>query len=213
MKFEQRVTGLERKAIASVIAEVLNVPVNYAGAPSFAYEAGGWSVDKSSILRSPDFPAEDLQTIKTVFDALKAAGVSAEGNAHVVVSAEGHTETSLLNLKNLITSKGTLIKKALGINGGLSVTKNEEWLIFPFYKATINAEDIFAYITFSLKLSEQAKTLKHAYAREKEAENEKYAFRCFLLRLGFIGDEYKPQRKALLSRLDGNGAFKKYIKK
>lgn len=209
MKFEQRVTGQDRKVIASVIAEALNAPVNYAGAPSFVYEAGGWSVDKKSLLRSPDLQPDDLSVIKTVFDALKAAGASAEGNAHVAVPAAGHTETSLLNLENLITSKGTLIKKALGIVSGLSVTKNEEWLIFPFYNATINAEDILAYITFSLKLSEQAKTLKRAYAREKEAENEKYAFRCFLLRLGFIGDDYKPQRKALLSRLEGNGAFKK----
>lgn len=209
MKFEQKVTGIDRKVIASVIAEVLNAPINYAGAPSFVYEAGGWSVDKNNILRSPDLPERDLQTVKTVFDALKAAGASAEGNASVAVSAEGHTDISLLNLENLITSKGSLIKKALGIVSELSVTKNEEWLIFPFYKATINAEDILVYITFSLRLSEQAKTLKRAYAKEKEAENDKYAFRCFLLRLGFIGNDYKPQRKALLSRLDGNGAFKK----
>lgn len=207
MKFEQRVTGQDRKVIASVIAEVLNEPVKYAGVPSFVYEVGGWLVDKKNLLRSPDLPVEDLQTIKTVYDALKAAGASAEGNALVSLSAEGHTETTLSNLENLITSKAPLIKKALGINE-LLVTKNEEWLIFPFYNATINADEILAYITFSIKLSEQAKTLKRAYAKEKEAGNEKYAFRCFLLRLGFIGNEYKAARKILLAGLSGNSAFK-----
>ncbi|MDD7220678.1 MAG: hypothetical protein PUI16_12015 [Clostridia bacterium] len=39
-------------------------------------------------------------------------------------------------------------------------------------------------------------------------ENEKYAFRCFLLWLGFIGDEYKAARRVLLKNLTGNGAWK-----
>lgn len=43
---------------------------------------------------------------------------------------------------------------------------------------------------------------------EKEVDNEKYAFRCFLLRLGFIGAEYKTERKILLSKLTGSSAFK-----
>ena len=44
-------------------------------------------------------------------------------------------------------------------------------------------------------------------------QNEKYAFRCFLLRLGFIGDEFKADRKILLSKLDGSAAFKSGAKK
>jgi hypothetical protein len=43
---------------------------------------------------------------------------------------------------------------------------------------------------------------------EKPTENEKYAFRCFLLRLGFIGDDYKKSRKILLKNLSGSSAFK-----
>lgn len=41
-----------------------------------------------------------------------------------------------------------------------------------------------------------------------ETGNDKYAFRCFLLRLGFIGDEYKIARKVLLKNLTGNSAFR-----
>ena len=44
--------------------------------------------------------------------------------------------------------------------------------------------------------------------KEKMVENEKYAFRCFLLQLGFIGDEYKAARRVLLKNLTGNGAWK-----
>jgi len=49
---------------------------------------------------------------------------------------------------------------------------------------------------------------KRITSREKSVTNEKYAFRCFLLRLGFIGDEYKQSRKLLLANLDGSSAFK-----
>ena len=44
---------------------------------------------------------------------------------------------------------------------------------------------------------------------DKEVENEKYAFRCFLLRLGFIGDDNKTARRILLQNLSGNSAFRK----
>jgi CRISPR/Cas system-associated protein endoribonuclease Cas2 len=53
-----------------------------------------------------------------------------------------------------------------------------------------------------------SKNLKRANSKEKEVENEKYAFRCFLLRLGFIGTEYKTYRKILLRNLEGSSAFK-----
>ena len=51
-------------------------------------------------------------------------------------------------------------------------------------------------------------TQKRVNAAEKEVDNEKYAFRCFLLRLGFIGSEYKTQRKILLRNLTGSSACK-----
>jgi hypothetical protein len=57
-------------------------------------------------------------------------------------------------------------------------------------------------------MAEQAKAQKRVLAAEKPADNEKYAFRCFLLRLGFIGDEFRTERRILLSRLSGNGAFR-----
>ena len=53
-----------------------------------------------------------------------------------------------------------------------------------------------------------AKKQTRITATEKQVDNEKYAFRCFLLRLGFIGDEYKQTRKILLKNLEGSSAFK-----
>ncbi|MEG0910140.1 MAG: hypothetical protein RSF70_01010, partial [Ruthenibacterium sp.] len=51
-------------------------------------------------------------------------------------------------------------------------------------------------------------TQQRITATEKTVDNEKYAFRCFLLRLGFIGADYKDERKMLLANLTGSAAFK-----
>ena len=58
-----------------------------------------------------------------------------------------------------------------------------------------------------------AKSQKRVTAKEKPVDNDKYAFRCFLLRLGFIGDEYRTDRKILLQNLTGSGSFKTDKKK
>ena len=57
-------------------------------------------------------------------------------------------------------------------------------------------------------LVKMAKNAKRVVVKERPVDNEKYAFRCFLLRLGFIGDEYKQSRKILLRNLLGSSAFK-----
>ena len=53
-----------------------------------------------------------------------------------------------------------------------------------------------------------AKNCKRITAKEKATDNDKYAFRCFLLRLGFIGNEFKMERKVLLEKLEGSSAFR-----
>ena len=70
------------------------------------------------------------------------------------------------------------------------------------------ADEVKAYTHFIAKLCEMAQNQKRITSKEKEADNDKYAFRCFLLRLGFIGEEFKAERKILLSKLTGSSAFK-----
>ena len=76
-----------------------------------------------------------------------------------------------------------------------------------------DADAANAYLHFVHALCEMACNQKRISVQEREVENEKYAFRCFLLRLGFIGDEFKADRKLLLSKLDGSAAFKSGHKK
>ena len=88
------------------------------------------------------------------------------------------------------------------------LAENDE-ISFPFWNATLNADEVQTYITLAKQMTEHAKAQKRVLRNEKPSDNEKYAFRCFLLRLGFIGDNFKTERKVLLSRLSGNGAYRK----
>ena len=115
-------------------------------------------------------------------------------------------DTAVENLKKLLEAKGNLIKKALGIDS-LPIEVKEETVEFPWFE-TADADETTAYTHFISALCELSRNAKRVTAKEKEVDNEKYAFRCFLLRLGFIGTEYKAERKILLRNLSGSAAFK-----
>ena len=72
----------------------------------------------------------------------------------------------------------------------------------------IHAGQLKSYIQLCLALSQLAKTVKTASAKPQQTENPKYAMRTWLLRLGFIGDEFKTAREVLTRRLSGDTAFR-----
>lgn len=90
----------------------------------------------------------------------------------------------------------------------LDIDLADQTVSFSFSNATLEFEEVLAFATFCQKLSEQAKQQKFSSTKQKEAVNDKYAMRCFLLKLGFIGADYKTERQVLLSKLDGNAAFR-----
>ena len=79
---------------------------------------------------------------------------------------------------------------------------------FPWFAGTPTPEEVKAYDHFICALCEMARNQKRITAKERDTGNDKYAFRCFLLRLGFIGPEFKQERKILLRNLTGSSAFK-----
>ena len=117
------------------------------------------------------------------------------------------TETALQNLDALLLSKGRLIRHALDIPEA-TYTLTDDRITFAWLHGTITDETAKAYAAFISKLCEMARTQKRVTAKEKIVDNEKYAFRCFLLRLGMIGSAYKESRKILLQNLTGSSAFK-----
>ena len=72
----------------------------------------------------------------------------------------------------------------------------------------LHAGQLKSYIQLCLALSQMAKEVRNASPKPQQTENPKYAMRTWLLRLGFIGDEFKTARELLTKRLDGDAAFR-----
>lgn len=72
----------------------------------------------------------------------------------------------------------------------------------------LHAGQLKSYIQLCLALSQMAKEVKFASAKPQQNENPKYAMRTWLLRMGFIGEEFKTAREVLTKRLSGDAAFR-----
>lgn len=124
------------------------------------------------------------------------------------------TEEFIKDINNVrIVSIEDFKTAALGIGlkkcQGIKFDFEKGILQFRFVESFENAETANQ---FAEALNESAKKIKYSSAKERQTDNEKYTFRTWLLRLGFIGDRYKGARNQLLSKLDGNSAFRKVVK-
>ena len=142
----------------------------------------------------------------------EAAGPQEGIGLTVSLPRESFTDAALENLRKLVDAKAALIKKALAVES-LPVEADAEKVSFPWFADGQDGDAAKAYTHFITALCDMARKQKRVTAKERPADNEKYAFRCFLLRLGFIGEEDKGERKVLLKNLSGNGSFKSGARK
>lgn len=223
MIINYNVSGSDRKRLVAAIAEHTGEKAKYLGAPGFAYQVGGYTVsvdgqvtieDNSTaaalirFLREKGFQAEDPLADCIADDTTEEQSEPREIDGICISMPRSlFTDANLENLKALIAVKGNLIKKALGTDE-LPLEINDTKVSFPWFPGIPTPDEMKAYDTFICKLCEMARNAKRVVAKEKETDNDKYAFRCFLLRLGFIGAEYKSERKILLRNLTGSSAFR-----
>ena len=236
MRFEFNRTGAERKALVQAMGEILEVKPKYLGMPTAAYQVDYFHIDKTGAVEFDD--RADSEEIENLLERLAERGIvaapaetaqeggtaeesaDAENKAEepeteaqgadlgltVAMPRDSFTDAALENLRKLVDAKGSLIKKALAVES-LPIETDGEKVSFPWFSET-DSESAAAYTHFIAALCDMARNQKRITATEKKVENEKYAFRCFLLRLGFIGAEYKGERKILLKNLSGSSAFK-----
>ena len=222
MKIHYSITKEQRKKLVEVVGKALGKQPVYCGAPTFSYRVGEVEITPDGSICSED--AAEVERVRT---ALLEAGFVAEEDETEMLTAEVETvamtddedklsislprsfltETALKNLDALLASKGKLIQKAFNIEKA-AYTLTDETIKFAWFHGKIAEDTVRAYTDFISKLCEMAQKQKRAVVKEKAVENEKYAFRCFLLRLGMIGDDYKTSRKILLQNLTGSSAFK-----
>ena len=207
MEIKYLIDKNQRKAMAQTIADLTGTSAEYLAAPTFAYQIGAFRLDKDAVLSFDDSMDENFTDM--VLSGLEKAGYPAEESPELLTVSMPKSffdETALENLKRIIANKEHLLKHALETDS-LEITEAEENIEFPWFTLHEDSEgDI--YCTFIEKLCDFAKNQKRVNNKPDTSDNEKYAFRCFLLRLGMIGSEYKSARKVLLRNLTGSSAFR-----
>ena len=220
MNAKTNAQGKDRKNLVKAIAGITGQAAKYNGAPAFTYTVGNYMVERDGSITT-----EDEAGMKTLAAALRGQGFEIEmqepaeekeseaeeemttDSWTLTMPREDFTETQVDNLEKIIASKAGLIRKALDCEDPI-VILTEDRVVFPWFKRMLGSGESMAVMHFITALCRMAKNAKRITAKEKEVPNEKYAFRCFLLRLGFIGAEYKETRKRLLERLEGSSAFR-----
>jgi hypothetical protein len=207
MEIQLDLHGRKRREAADCAAEILGVTAKYQGAPGFGYVIGEAALSKNGVLTLPESMGETDRD--SLLSALETAGFytpepadpatpdpETPGRLTIAMPLDGFSPEKLDNLCKLVASKETLLKKAVGAEA-LPVAIDDEKVNFPWFDVDATPEMIAAYAQLTAKLCEMAKKQKRVTATDQPVENEKYSFRVFLLRLGFIGDyhEFSFSRK------------------
>ena len=217
MKNEIRFTleSKQRPKLAQEIGNILGTAPHYERVPSCAYDIAGYRLDKEGVLHIPEGAEE---TAKDLILQLRERGFQDDAEITeevpvqqdkltIVIPRESITDMALENLQKIIANKQILFQRAFRTdNTEIEIT--DEKINFTWFPYTADRDELAAYTQFISRLCDMARDAKRVSSKPTETDNDKYAFRCFLLRLGFIGKEYTTARKILLRNLTGNSAFR-----
>ena len=206
----------QRSKLAQEIGNILGAAPHYERVPSCAYDIAGYRLDKEGVLHIQE--GTEKETVEDLILQLRERGFQDDAEITeevpvqqdkltIVISRESLTDIALENLQKITANKQTLFQRAFRTDS-TEIEITEEKINFTWFPYTADGDEITAYTQFISRLCDMARDAKRVSSKPTETDNDKYAFRCFLLRLGFIGKEYKTARKILLRNLTGNSAFR-----
>lgn len=208
MRIEYNLTGNDRKELVKNISEIIGVPARYQYMPTCAYIIGSHTVTKDGTLIIGD--DADEKEIEHLLAELADRGYKISNNESnkltVQMPLDSLSERTLNRIRRIIENKGELFKSAFKTDS-LEFQVTEKTVDFPWFTVEQNG-DADAYCTFISMLCEFAKNRNRINNKPDTSDNEKYAFRCFLIRMGLVGENFKVARRVLLRNLSGSSAFR-----
>ena len=211
MIIEFQLTGEKRKELVNTISEIIGAPAEYQFMPTCAYKIGrDYTITKEGSLEISD--SADGKEVEMLIDKLVHRGYDVpldkeENGLTVEMPLELVDESTLDRLRKIVENKGELFKTAFKTDN-LEIVAEEDKIYFPWFTLE-NDDDAAAYFTFISMLCEFAKNQGRINRKPDTSDNPKYTMRCFLIRLGMVGAEFKTVRKVILRNLTGNSAFRK----
>ena len=218
----------KRKELVQALADATGIKAEYLGAPAFDYRVGDYIVHRDGSVEADDLM--DSKEIGITLQALRGRGfipLENEWNQPEEAPTEQETQACLTtpcedgialsfpkdglstenieNVRKLIAAKAPLIKLALELDE-LPIEEEKDKITFTWLPVTAPSEMVDATARLLAAIIKLAKRLHRVTVTERATDNPRYTFRCFLLRLGFIGEDYKKVRKYLMKGIPGNGS-------
>lgn len=194
-----------RRELADHIGEILGTIPRYLGVPTCNYQIGDCILGRDGTLTISD-NIDAMALLNHLKERGWESGETDTDCLTISIPKNTLSDEKLKMLEKIIAGKASLLKKAIGTDT-LTIKISGEKISFPWFPYTQDSDEIRAYTELVTKLCEMTNRQKRV-GTVKGTDNEKYTFRCFLLRLGMIGTEYKITRKILLRNLTGNSAFR-----
>lgn len=283
MSINFHVTGKERKALVEALSEITFSEAAYAGAPTFAYHVGDYTVDKNGVIFYP--PTLAQEAVALVVEKLKERGFTPEGEAQAdlpeedapteipaetpdvapeaaalaqpeaeaMEAAEGAktpdmaeeagatpadpdesidtqkdipaaaeaednkftvsiprktlSDDALERLKLIVSNKEVLFKRAV-MAAALPIEVTEEEIAFPWFTLTGVDGEAAAYAQFITALCQMASEQTRILDKPYDGDNDRFAMRIFMVRLGMKGAEFALARKLMMKHLTGNSGWR-----
>ena len=175
------------------IRNLVNLMASHEGQLSKAIEIGAYRQSRYCQTVDPAF----LERINTRKPKTNEALARCWYNGPTDTSHYSFTRYRMLNLHSYFNRYHTIEFRCFNFD-----EENEK------RKGGLHAGQLKAMIQLCLAMSQLAKQIKTASPRPQQTENEAYAFRCWMLRLGFIGDEFKTARDYFMRNFEGNSAWR-----
>ena len=297
MSINFHVTGKERKALVEALSEITFSEAAYAGAPTFAYRVGDYTVDKNGVIFYPptlaqeavalvveklkergfipegeaqadlpeddapaeipaetpdvapeaaslaqpeaeameategverpdttaeaevapaatgeaaDTPAESAETADPSDDAMKEGAAADQEDATkfaVSIPRKTLTDDALERLKLIVSNKQMLFRRAV-IADALPIEVTEEEVAFPWFTLTGVDGEAAAYAQFITALCQMASEQTRILDKPYDGDNDRFAMRIFMVRLGMKGAAFALARKLMMKHLTGNSGWR-----
>ncbi len=232
-----KIKGLltDRQPLIEQLSKETGMPAVYAGAPSFRYSVGDYTVLRDGSLSVDDDKA-DANLLERLIGLGLIEGVE-RAERGIAFPMEGFTGRTMVNLVNMLAARGPMINKALGVPNAIhmsaelvrSIKTENPASLQEFMEVLhrcggekamkgirLSSDQLFftgipdtpAGKMLAERIVHAAITQRWSKAKAVATENEKYSFRVWLNALGMIGPEYGAARAALLKNFTGDAAFR-----
>lgn len=169
-----------------------------------------------TVVSTPKLAYEDIDELMYLVGELEYRGAKGgEGcGMRLFACMKDQPTQAVQNLRNIVTGKSVLLGKALQqpfeVRAERMRPDDEGFVeLFPCQLVSdLNLAEMKACIQLGCAIAAQAVNQNRASAEVLRPENEKYAFRCWMIRMGLKGDDTKPMRMRFLKRLEGDASYK-----